>query len=145
MADTNKKRKKKIWARIWNSAPPNKPRNQISALYDFFFTISHILATILEMAADFDNFDNFRFTKKTKKKTIDFFPNYLPSFIKIGPHISENSFGQVHTQTEEEVGTSADCDCKQVTRKSLPVRHVVRHVKICQEIKFRWNPTKLKF
>ena len=32
--------------------------------------------------------------------------------------------------------TSADCDCKQVTEKSPPVRHVVRHVKICLEIKF---------
>ena len=41
--------------------------------------------------------------------------------------------------------TSDSCDCKQVTKKSPPVRHVVRHNKVCLEIKFRWNRTKLKF
>ena len=41
--------------------------------------------------------------------------------------------------------TSDSCDCKQVTKKSPPVRHIVRHNKICLEIKFRWNQTKLKF
>ena len=41
--------------------------------------------------------------------------------------------------------TSADCDCKQVTEKSPPVRHVVRHVKICLEINFHWNRTRFVF
>ena len=43
------------------------------------------------------------------------------------------------------IGTSDDCDCKQVTKKSPPVLHVVRHIEKCLEIKFRWNRTKLKF
>ena len=41
--------------------------------------------------------------------------------------------------------TSDHCDCKQVTKKSPPVRHVVRHIQNCLEIKFRWNRTKSKF
>ena len=37
------------------------------------------------------------------------------------------------------IKTSADCDCKQVTEKSPPARHVVRHVSICLEINFHRN------